>query len=139
MQLEPGEALRLLGTVGMGRVIFSQHALPAARPVSHIVDGEDIVVRLEDGGALAALAAPHDAPGTVVAYEADTIDPGTRLGWSVVVTGYASLVPDSDDRRCYAELLRPWVEGPASRALRIRPRLVTGFRLDVEQPSPTDP
>ncbi|MDF6040686.1 pyridoxamine 5'-phosphate oxidase family protein [Streptomyces sp. JH14] len=51
VQLEPGEALGLLGTVGMGRVIFSQHALSAARPVHHIADGEDIVVRLEDGGA----------------------------------------------------------------------------------------
>ena len=30
----------------------------------------------------------------VVAYEADQLDPVRRLGWSVVVTGYASAVTD---------------------------------------------
>lgn len=59
-----------------------------------------------NSGAPAAPSAPHDAPGAVVAaYEADTIDPVTRLGRSVVVTAHAGLVPDSDDSTCYAEPL----------------------------------
>ncbi|WP_406386427.1 MULTISPECIES: pyridoxamine 5'-phosphate oxidase family protein [unclassified Streptomyces] len=137
-ELGRAEALRLLATVSLGRIVFTQHALPAVRPVNHLVDGEDIIIRIHEGGALASLAAPADVPGVVVAYEADVIDPDTRLGWSVVVTGYARPVVDAEDTDRYADLLRPWVEQPMTNALRIRPDLVTGFRLEAK-PSPPAP
>ncbi|MCX5010318.1 pyridoxamine 5'-phosphate oxidase family protein [Streptomyces sp. NBC_00555] len=135
-ELDRAEALRLLATVSLGRIVFTQHALPAVRPVNHLVDGEDIIIRTHEGGALASLAAPADVPGVVVAYEADVIDPDTHLGWSVVVTGYARLVADADDADRYADLLRPWVGQPMTSALRIRPDLVTGFRLEAAPPRP---
>ncbi|MFD7624897.1 pyridoxamine 5'-phosphate oxidase family protein [Streptomyces sp. NPDC059851] len=129
--LDRGEALRLLGTVPLGRVVFTRHALPAVRPVNHLLDGEDIVLRVHDGGALAALAAPSDGAGVVVAYETDDIDARSRLGWSVVVTGYARPVTDPAQAAAYEDLLRPWVLGPEPcRVVRIRPDLVTGFRLE---------
>ncbi|MEU6864431.1 pyridoxamine 5'-phosphate oxidase family protein [Streptomyces sp. NPDC046876] len=129
--LEREEALRLLGTVPLGRVVFTRHALPAVRPVNHLLDGGDILLRVHDGGALAALAAPAEASGTVVAYEADDIDPRTRLGWSVVVTGFAVPVTDPLLAARYADRLRPWVQRPEpARVVRIRPDLVTGFRLE---------
>lgn len=131
-ELDRAEALRLLSAVSLGRIVFTQHALPAVRPVNHLVEGEDIIVRIHDGGALASLAAPADAPGVVVAYEADDIDPVTHLGWSVVVTGYARVVVDTDEVDRYAHLLRPWVARPMTSALRIRPDLVTGFRLEAD-------
>ncbi|MFI1067459.1 pyridoxamine 5'-phosphate oxidase family protein, partial [Streptomyces spororaveus] len=84
--LDRAEALRLLSTVSLGRIVFTQHALPAVRPVNHFVSGGDIVIRIHEDGALGALVAPADAPGVVVAYEADVIDSVTHLGWSVVVT-----------------------------------------------------
>ncbi|KPI10266.1 Pyridoxamine 5'-phosphate oxidase-related protein [Actinobacteria bacterium OV450] len=138
-ELDRAEALRLLATVSLGRIVFTQHALPAVRPVNHVVDGEDIVIRIHGGGALASLAAPADAPGVVVAYEADVIDPDTHLGWSVVVTGYASPVTDADDADRYADLVHPWVAQAMTGALRIRPDLVTGFRLEAAPPRPTPP
>ncbi|MFD7911899.1 MULTISPECIES: pyridoxamine 5'-phosphate oxidase family protein [unclassified Streptomyces] len=131
-ELDRAEALRLLSTVSLGRIVFTQHALPAVRPVNHLVEGEDIIVRIHDGGALASLAAPADAPGVVVAYEADDIDPVTHLGWSVVITGYARAVVDTDEVDRYAHLLRPWVARPMTSALRIHPDLVTGFRLEAD-------
>lgn len=127
----------LLATVSLGRIVFTRHALPAVRPVNHFVDGEDIIVRIHEGGALGSLAAPAEAPGVVVAYEADVIDPDTHLGWSVVVTGYARPVADIDDADRYADVLHPWAGPPATGALRIRPDLVTGFRLEAEARSPT--
>ncbi|WP_236244659.1 pyridoxamine 5'-phosphate oxidase family protein [Streptomyces sp. CC210A] len=132
-QLSRDEALRLLGSVSLGRIVFTQQALPAIRPVNHLVDGEDVVVRFHDGATLASIAAPAGSPGIVVAYEADVIDPDTHLGWSVVVTGYAGLVVDPAERSRYEALLRPWVapQGTMSHALRIRPDLVTGFQLMV--------
>ncbi|MET9886664.1 pyridoxamine 5'-phosphate oxidase family protein [Streptomyces sp. NPDC006430] len=132
--IDRGEALRLLGTVSLGRIIFTQHALPAVRPVNHVVDGESVVVRLHDGGALASLISSPGTPGVVVAYEADVIDPETHLGWSVVVTGYATPVVDPEDLERYARWLHPWASHTASRALRITPDLVTGFRLVAEPP-----
>ncbi|WP_327381637.1 pyridoxamine 5'-phosphate oxidase family protein [Streptomyces sp. NBC_01207] len=131
-ELDRAEALRLLSTVSLGRIVFTQHALPAVRPVNHLVENEAIIVRIHEDGALASLAAPADAPGVVVAYEADVIDPVTHLGWSVVVTGYARAVCDADEVDRYAHLLRPWVAHRMTSALRIRPDLVTGFRLEAE-------
>ncbi|MFJ3160837.1 pyridoxamine 5'-phosphate oxidase family protein [Streptomyces kanasensis] len=129
-RLDRVEALRLLGTVTLGRIVFTQHALPAVRPVNHLMDGEDVIVRLHDGATLASLVAPPDAPGIVVAYEADVIDPDTHVGWSVVVTGYAHRVTDDADLARFAARLRPWAHHPAmNAALRIRPDLVTGLRL----------
>jgi len=130
--LDRAEALRLLGTVSLGRLVFTQQALPAVRPVNHLMDGEDIIVRLHDGATLVSIVAPTSATGVVVAYEADVIDPETHIGWSVVVTGYAPRVTDDDELARFAARLRPWVEHPAmNAALRIQPDLVTGLQLTV--------
>ncbi|WP_435851534.1 pyridoxamine 5'-phosphate oxidase family protein [Streptomyces thermolilacinus] len=126
------EALRLLGTVSLGRIVFTQQALPAIRPVNHLLDGDDIIIRLHDGATLASVVAPTDTDGVVVAYEADVIDSDTHLGWSVVVTGYAHRVTDAEELARFAARLRPWVDTPVTNAaLRIRPDLVTGLRLTV--------
>ncbi|MCK8678908.1 pyridoxamine 5'-phosphate oxidase family protein [Streptomyces lichenis] len=130
------EALRLLGGVSLGRVVFTEHALPAVRPVNHLVDGADVVIRVHDGATLASLGAPDGTPGAVVAYEADLIDPVSHLGWSVVVTGYAHLVREQAALERYAARLRPWVDRPMTAALRIRPDLVTGFRLEAARAAP---
>ncbi|WP_327733955.1 pyridoxamine 5'-phosphate oxidase family protein [Streptomyces nojiriensis] len=128
-ELSPDEALRLLGTVELGRIVFTRHALPAVRPVNHLLDAGDIVIRVQDGSTLAALLAAVPGTGVVVAYEADAIDQGAHLGWSVVATGYATAITAPGEIERYAHLLQPWVEGTTSGAIRIRPDLVTGFRL----------
>ncbi|MFD7663895.1 pyridoxamine 5'-phosphate oxidase family protein [Streptomyces sp. NPDC059788] len=132
-QLPRDESLRLLGSVPLGRLVFTQNALPAIRPVNHLLDGTDIVVRLNDGATLTSIAPPAGEAGLVVAYEADAIDPLTHLGWSVIVTGYARLVADPAQVDRYQDLLRPWVAQTMNGVLRIQPDLVTGFRLVVAQ------
>lgn len=129
VELDSDEALRLLGSVSLGRVVFTRHALPAVRPVNHVLDGGDIVIRTHEGAALAGRAGEADGQGVVVAYEADAIDPVTHLGWSVVVTGYARLVTDAAELSRYRGLLDPWVKQSMDYAVRIRPDLVTGVRL----------
>ena len=91
-ELARAEALRLLGAVPLGRVVFTDRALPAIRPVNHLVDGQQIVFRT---GAAAAITTAVDGIGTIVAFEADAIDPVRRVGWSVVVIGGARLVTDA--------------------------------------------
>ncbi|MFI8340913.1 pyridoxamine 5'-phosphate oxidase family protein [Streptomyces sp. NPDC085639] len=128
-ELSADAALQLLGTVQLGRIVFTRHALPAVRPVNHLLDAGDIIVRVQDSSTLGALLAAQEGAGVVVAYEADAIDQGAHLGWSVVATGYATAVTAPDEVERYAHLLQPWVEGTASGAIRIRPDIVTGFRL----------
>jgi hypothetical protein len=129
IELDDAAALRLLGSVSLGRIAFTQHALPAIRPVNHIVDDGVIVIRTHEGAALTSRTLQADGPGVVVAYEADSIDPDTHLGWSVVVTGYAHLVTDAGELARYRALLRPWVRQTMDYAVRIRPDLVTGLLL----------
>lgn len=123
------EALALLARAGFGRIVFSHHALPAIRPVNHILDGGSIVVRTHEGAALNALVRGAGVDGVVVAYEADEIDPVTRTGWSVIATGYATAVTDPAELDRYRVLLRPWVGGRRDHAIRVRPVEVTAYRL----------
>ena len=126
IELDREEALALLGSVTMGRIVFTRDALPAIRPVNHaLIDGH-LVIRTHEGAALAAAAGD---PGTVVAYEADLIDPDTHLGWSVVVTGFAHLVTDPALLALYENLVAPWVNRTMERAVLIRLDMVNGFRM----------
>ncbi|MEU2060348.1 pyridoxamine 5'-phosphate oxidase family protein [Streptomyces sp. NPDC013455] len=130
VELDRSEALRLLGSVPLGRVVFTRQALPTVRPVNHILDGGDIVIRTHEGASLTSQAQQSDGAGVVVAYEADAIDMDTRLGWSVVVTGYAHLVTDPAELARIHALLTPWApHGGTDHAVRIHPELVTGVLL----------
>ncbi|WP_053745151.1 pyridoxamine 5'-phosphate oxidase family protein [Streptomyces sp. NRRL WC-3618] len=129
VELESAEALRLLGGVSLGRVVFTRQALPTIRPVNHLLVDGHIVIRTHGDAALTRYTGHAGGDGAVVAYEADDIDPLTHLGWSVVVTGYARLVTDLRELARYQALLRPWSTQSMDHAVRIRPDLVTGLRL----------
>ncbi|MGV9667595.1 pyridoxamine 5'-phosphate oxidase family protein [Nocardia niigatensis] len=127
VDLSRDEAMRLLAAVPFGRVVFTRDALPAIRPVNHIVDGDTIVVRTRLTSRLTSTVRADSA--VVVAYEADDIDPITRLGWSVVVTGIARTVADPERAARYEALVSPWVDGVMDTVVAIEPTLVTGIRL----------
>ncbi|MFH8729824.1 pyridoxamine 5'-phosphate oxidase family protein [Streptomyces termitum] len=129
VDLRPGEALALLASVPFGRIVFTEQALPTIRPVNHLVDGGDVIIRTGEGAALARRAREAGERGVVVAYEADEIDAATRLGWSVVVTGYCRPVTDPEETARYTELLEPWTDQHREQVVRIRPDLITGMRL----------
>ncbi|ANP50621.1 nitroimidazol reductase NimA-like FMN-containing flavoprotein (pyridoxamine 5'-phosphate oxidase superfamily) [Streptomyces griseochromogenes] len=139
IDLDRADALRLLGSVSMGRIVFTRQALPTVRPVNHVLDGGDIVIRTCEGSALTSQAQQADGTGVVVAYEADAIDPGTHLGWSVVATGYARLVTDPGELVRIRALLEPWAAEPGmDYAVRIRPDLITGVLLASRGGEPED-
>jgi Pyridoxamine 5'-phosphate oxidase len=140
-ELARAEALRLLGTVPLGRVVFTDRALPAIRPVNHIVDGQQIIFRT---GTSAAITTAVDGTGTIVAFEADAIDPVHRVGWSVVVIGGARLLTNPAEISRYLKALRPWAAGAKDDIIVIQADMVTGFRLvevfpDARNPGADDP
>ncbi|QOV34042.1 pyridoxamine 5'-phosphate oxidase family protein [Streptomyces ferrugineus] len=129
IELAPDEALRLLGSIPIGRIIFTRHALPTARPVNHVLDAGDIIIRTHEGAALVSSAQQGGPQGIVVAYEADDIDIESRLGWSVVATGYCRLVTDPAQVARYQTMLHTWSDQHMDQVVRIHPDLVTGIRL----------
>lgn len=133
-----GEALALLARVSLGRIVFTENAMPAIRPASHLVEAGVIVARSHDGSAVVGGDGERDpGPGraagsereTVVAYQADEIDLGSRLGWSVVVTGPARPVLDPDEIERYSAVLAPWTDAGAGQLIRVHPGIIAGYRL----------
>ena len=55
-QLSRDECLTLLASVPVGRIIYTRRALPAVELVNFAFDHDDIVIRTDRGGKLAAAA-----------------------------------------------------------------------------------
>jgi Pyridoxamine 5'-phosphate oxidase len=128
--------MRLLGSVSLGRIVFTARALPAIRPVTHLVDGDYVIIRTDSGAAITSELRAE--AGTVVAYEADVIDLAEHLGWSVIVVGVAHRVIDMDEAAFHRRALRPWVSGAKDQVIAIHADMVTGFRLVADLPAAAD-
>jgi hypothetical protein len=124
--IDADEAMRLLASVSYGRVVFTLKTLPAIRPVNHLVDQGQIVIRTRLRSAISTAAPSRE--GVVVAYEADSIDPQARAGWSVVVTGRAYTITDAGQVLRYEQLLKPWVNH-ADTVIAIEPEIISGLRI----------
>jgi uncharacterized protein len=90
MELSRSECLALLATAGVGRIVYTEHALPAVRPVPFALDREEVVFPAGDERLAAAVEQ------TVVAFQADEIDDADGTGWSVYGVGEAYEVVDPD-------------------------------------------
>jgi nitroimidazol reductase NimA-like FMN-containing flavoprotein (pyridoxamine 5'-phosphate oxidase superfamily) len=122
-ELTTEESLRRLAKVPVGRIVFTHLALPAIRPVNHLVLDGDIILRCHEGAAMLS------AVGQVVAYEADEIDSRSQIAWTVIATGRATRVDDPTELAEVADLLHPWVDRPMTEVIRIHPELLTGLEL----------
>ncbi|MCO6010026.1 pyridoxamine 5'-phosphate oxidase family protein [Actinoallomurus purpureus] len=123
--LERGECLALMGSVPVGRVVFTDRALPAIQPVNFVLDGEDVIIATAPGSKLAAATR-----GTIVAFEVDAFDVGDEVGWSVTVLGEARAVQDKWEIDGLSRLpLHSWIPGLHDRFVRIQSEVVTGRRI----------
>ncbi|GAA4497121.1 pyridoxamine 5'-phosphate oxidase family protein [Actinoallomurus oryzae] len=109
------QCLALLATVPIGRIVHTDRALPAVTPVTFALDGDVVTVHAE-----ATLGAAIG--GSIVAFQADDVDPHTMVGWSVTVIGRAVFTGGPVPRPC---------SGPPGRApaLRIPVRHASGVRV----------
>lgn len=125
VRLGRGESLRLLPTVPVGRLIFTLGALPAVRVMNFVLAGDVLVLRMAAGSVAARKAA-----GSVVAFQADMIDTVTSSGWSVTVTGRATLVTDIAAIASYSRLnLVPWAPGVRDQYMTISTEVVHGQQI----------
>lgn len=117
--------LGLLGNAVIGRLGLSSGALPVVLPVNFLLDGERVLVRTSPGTKLDRALA-----GAVVAFEVDDFDPFRHSGWSVLVTGAATVVDDPDELDRIERLpLARWAPGGDERVVSISTELVTGRRI----------
>jgi uncharacterized protein len=126
--LTRSECDELLALRQVGRVVLSAAALPIAVPVAYsLVDG-DVIFR-------PAAELAFAATGTVIAFEVDDFDVQTRLGWSVIATGIATVVTDPDEIRALVKANVPsWLDVHDLRYVRLTLGPVSGQRLRADLP-----
>lgn len=122
--LDDAECRRLLGTATVGRISFTEGALPAIAPVPFTLHDEQVLI-----------PARRDSPmvravrGAVVAFGVDSFDPDTETGWSVTVVGPSRLLGDPGGPGGLAEVGFPrrWT-GPDRCLVAVRVGLLRGWR-----------
>lgn len=119
------QSLALMTGVPVGRLVFTQRALPVVVPVNFILDDGEILIRTGETSTLAA-----GTRGTVVAFEVDEFDDAHESGWSVTVTGRAREETDELEVARLRRLpLRPWADGPRERFIKVSVEFVEGRQL----------
>jgi uncharacterized protein len=126
--LTEDECRDLLGTVPLGRVVFTDRALPAIQPVSFAVSDGEVIIMTAAGSKLAA--ATRNA---IVAFETDHFDPDAAEGWSVVLIGHARVVENGDRTRLKNLPLKAWTKEEPTHYIAITPELISGRRLPPHQ------
>ncbi|GDY28698.1 pyridoxamine 5'-phosphate oxidase family protein [Gandjariella thermophila] len=123
--LDRAECLRLLQSVPVGRIVFTDQALPAVQPINFAILDESVLFRTSHGSKLSA--ATRNA---IVAFEADDFDNGLRNGWSVVIVGHATEVLNRDElRRINTLPLRSWMPAGPEHVIRISIERIAGRRV----------
>lgn len=123
--LSRDECLALLATVPVGRIVYTERALPAVQLVNFALADDTIVVRTAWGSKLAAAARK-----AIVAFEADSYDSGSRSGWSVTAVGQAHVVEEPDEiARLDTLPLQPWAPGRRQYYVRIAIEMLTGRQI----------
>lgn len=121
------ECWTLLSHKCLGRVAFTERALPAIRPVNYALVGTHLLLRTGMSGLARHLA------GQVVAFEVDELDGEPATGWSVVVTGTARVLRTPGELARYDSVpVVPLAGAVPSAAVVIAPGLVTGRRITTD-------
>jgi nitroimidazol reductase NimA-like FMN-containing flavoprotein (pyridoxamine 5'-phosphate oxidase superfamily) len=119
--LSEAECRRLLSCHTLGRVGITSGGLPLILPVHYLYDDGVIVFRTGAGTKLRAAAS-----GDVLAFEVDTYDPESRLGWSVMVLGRATVVTTEHEHEGLPTLDPPAPREERCHYVRLFCELVTG-------------
>jgi len=128
--LTEAEAVALLSTEQVGRLVYTRRALPAVTPVNYALRDGAIWIWTASASSMA-----QAVRGAVVAFEVDELDMAARSGWSVTVLGVAELVVDPAEIERALELgPEPWVPGRKAHLIRIPLQMVSGRRIQVSVP-----
>ena len=123
--LDEDECHRLLRSAPVGRLAFTEGALPTIQPVSFVVAGDDVVIPTGTGSKVAVAAR-----GAVVAFEVDEFDAARRTGWNVTVVGPSRVISEPAEVAALDALgARDWAPAGVRCYVAVRIALVRGRRL----------
>lgn len=130
VNLDQDECQQLLATAAVGRLGFTDGALPAIEPVSFMIHDEEVVIPARLGTSLVSAVL-----GSVVAFQADSFRDDTRTGWTVTLVGPSRLISAPDAVR---ELDVVWPfdreTGGGHCYLAVEPGLFRGVRTSPRRP-----
>ena len=128
--LDQEECQHLLSTAIVGRLGFTDGALPAIEPVSFTIHHEEVVIPARLGSSLVSAV-----QGSVVAFQADSFRDDTRTGWTVTLVGPSRLISAPG---AVAELDEVWPyareTGSGHCYLAVEPGLFRGVRTVPRHP-----
>lgn len=122
--LSEAECRELLGSRTFGRVGVTSGGLPVILPVRYLYDESTITFRTGSGTKLQAAA-----QGDVLAFEVDAFDDETKVGWSVLVLGRASVLTTEHEHSGVPTLDPNESGGPSTHYVRLGCELITGRRI----------
>ncbi|MBN6033765.1 pyridoxamine 5'-phosphate oxidase family protein [Amycolatopsis sp. 195334CR] len=123
--LSHGECLRLLERAGVGRVVYTKHAMPAIDLVAYTMREGAVIIRSPEHSEL-----PAALRNAVVAFQADRLSDDLTAGWTVSVVGHATEISDDAEvARLSAAARTPWPTSAADRFLKITVKLASGTRI----------
>jgi transcriptional regulator with XRE-family HTH domain len=123
--LDTAQCREYLAPGGIGRFVFLSGRGPAAVPVNFRMLADDIVFRTGSGtGLMAGTRQPQ------VSFEVDHIDDTLGEGWSVLVSGQASLVTAPAELDHIESLgIVPWAGGTRDACIRVSAHEITGRQI----------
>jgi nitroimidazol reductase NimA-like FMN-containing flavoprotein (pyridoxamine 5'-phosphate oxidase superfamily) len=135
-ELGEPECRQLLATASVGRIGFTEQALPMITPMHYTVHGDEVIL---------CSVSPDKVAGAgrsiVVAFEADRYEAATREGWSVTIVGPTRLVTAPAEIAALDALgFAPWVGHPDRQYVAVEMSVVRGHRIGpgaCEDPFPS--
>lgn len=123
--IDEHECRRLLGLATLGRLGFAARSLPVVLPVNYVVD-QDRLLFATEASTIVAAAINTD----VACLEIDDHDDLDHTGWSVLVTGQLSEVPETEATAIAGRLPLPlWRPMPSPHVLALSIDMISGRRL----------
>jgi uncharacterized protein len=122
--LTEAECRTLLATRSFGRVGVTSGGLPVILPVRYVYADDAITFRTGGGTKLRAAVS-----GDVLAFEVDTYDTETSVGWSVLVLGRATVLTTEHEHDGLPTIETMHGHEPRNHYVRLHCELLTGRRL----------
>ncbi|MCW2701250.1 MAG: pyridoxamine 5-phosphate oxidase-related FMN-binding protein [Blastococcus sp.] len=123
--LDDVECRRLMCTADVGRLAFTEGALPVVQPVRFGIGDGQVVIPTHAGSRLG-----RAVRGAVVAFEVDCLDRLTGGGWTVTAVGPARVLTHPDEVAGAALLgLRTWMPTEHYGYVAVQISLLRGYRV----------
>jgi hypothetical protein len=121
------QCLALMTTESIGRIVYTDRALPAITPVTFVLDGDDVAFRVEARSRLA-----EAVEDTVVTFQVDGAGLANLVCWSVTVIGPARTVVSPAEAAHLSSLpFGPWPPLADALFVRLSTQHISGDRLAV--------